>query len=830
MTPANGRAFRKRVEEVSDLILTGHEHDVTLRTQRGSRGEVNIYLEGGALQENDDPSQSAFNAILLDTELRRQKVYRFAWDVAIYAASPPDPSWEEYQVNRLRSIGEFEPTEGMRTFLNDLGISIAHPARGPLALPDIFVYPDLKEAVYRPRDVAHSVRGEWLIELVSRVERLLITGTDKAGKSTLAKRLFCDYLASGFVPVLLDGTQGKFYGDDRALTAFAAEFDKQYGERSAQRYRQLDRSRRVVIVDNFDRIRLRKSSLHWVLHQMVHFAGHVILLANDVAQQVAEIVGDALITEGEAAFAHYRIQPFGHVRRNELIEKWFALDDTAADNQEELARRIVEAKQIMDTAIGRNFVPSYPVMLLPVLQALQHNEQINTNASTYGYFYELLIRRTLAAGSTREALDVKLGYLTFLAQAMFMSGKTQFTEQELREMHRQYEEHYLLPVQFRELMGDLIRSHVLEERQGHYAFSYAYIYYYFVASYLRDHLTEPAVQQMISQLARRLHEEDSANILLFLAHLSKDRFIINQMIDTAEALFAHVPRAELRPETSPLHAVDARSPLVYVDRGPGEARREQLAEIDQFEEAVRQRRNGQDQPDTPLMAARPEETRDDLDRELAATNEYLQQIGVAFRTLQILGQLLKNFVGTMDGATKRTLADKCIDLGLRTMGSLFGVVEQRGQDYLHTVMESIRQDDPDITEPDVLAKAKESLAGLVVLAAYGMVKRISHAIGSPHLSQVYRLLEAADDAPAMGLVHISLELDQFAQFPEDDIRRLTRDLGGNPLAMQVLRGLVVNHFHIFDLRFDLKQRICALLGVKYRQSLGSNERAKLIRG
>jgi hypothetical protein len=28
----------------------------------------------------------------------------------------------------------------------------------------------------------------------------------------------------------------------------------------------------------------------------------------------------------------------------------------------------------------------------------------------------------------------------------------------------------------------------------------------------------------------------------------------------------------------------------------------------------------------------------------------------------------------------------------------------------------------------------------------------------------------------------------------------------------------------------LKQRICALLGVKYRQSLGSNERAKLIRG
>jgi len=50
LTPTNGRAFRERVQEVSDLILTGHEHETALRTQRGIDGEVNMYLEGGALQ------------------------------------------------------------------------------------------------------------------------------------------------------------------------------------------------------------------------------------------------------------------------------------------------------------------------------------------------------------------------------------------------------------------------------------------------------------------------------------------------------------------------------------------------------------------------------------------------------------------------------------------------------------------------------------------------------------------------------------------------------------------------------------------------------------
>jgi len=49
-SPQNGRELRKRVEEFSDIVLTGHEHDFTVRAQRGGRGEVNTYLEGAALQ------------------------------------------------------------------------------------------------------------------------------------------------------------------------------------------------------------------------------------------------------------------------------------------------------------------------------------------------------------------------------------------------------------------------------------------------------------------------------------------------------------------------------------------------------------------------------------------------------------------------------------------------------------------------------------------------------------------------------------------------------------------------------------------------------------
>src|SRR5205807_9361756 len=52
LATTNARNFRKAIEESSDVVLTGHEHDFTKKTVTGLIGEVNQYIEGGALQEH----------------------------------------------------------------------------------------------------------------------------------------------------------------------------------------------------------------------------------------------------------------------------------------------------------------------------------------------------------------------------------------------------------------------------------------------------------------------------------------------------------------------------------------------------------------------------------------------------------------------------------------------------------------------------------------------------------------------------------------------------------------------------------------------------------
>jgi hypothetical protein len=806
LQPDNLRAFRNRVEEVSDIILTGHDHDFAKRHTRGERGEVNLYIEGCALQQAAAPNDSAFNCILLDSETKRQRVLCLKWNGARYSETKPQAEWEPYQVNRLRARDKFEVLPEFAAYLEDPGITLGHLQKTKLSLSDVFVHPDLREVIYKQSVTPDIIRGDGLLDFVATEGRVLITGAEKAGKTSLAKRLFRTYFDKGYVPLLLDGAELRVFDDDRTYNEFEKNFAVQYQAEAADAYKQLDRDRRVLIVDDFHKLRLRRASLDAALAQMSHFSGRVILLAHDLAQQVNELVGSAPSRIGAKAFPHYRIQPFGHARQNELAEKWFSMARHPSEDDEAFSRKIIDAKRMMDTAIGRNFVPSYPIFILPILQAQEAHQNIDINASTYGYFYELLIRRALALGSTREGFDVKLGYLTHLAYSLFANKTPELTDRELRRIHADYEAVYALDVSFAAIVSDFAACGILEERGDKYYFKYKYYYYYFVASYLRDHIQDEPIQRQVATLADTLHEEDSANILLFLAHLSKHPVVVEQMLRRAAAVFTEATASKLSADESPLPELDKTLEEIVYEETP-EQREKYLRRLDQLDQ---------------------ERARAEEDEAFRQSSEYISKIGVAFRTLQILGQIVKNFPGSMPGEQKRAITRACYNVGLRTLGSLLGALKLTKDEFVRSFVEAIRADDPHLNDEELSKRARETVHGLTHIGAYGMVKRISHAVGSPHLKQVYDSLSKEDPSPAVALIHASLQLDQAQSFPEDEVEDLGKRFDENPLASRVLKSLVINHFHLFTVKYDTKQHICSKLGIPYKPLQAADPRVRLV--
>jgi hypothetical protein len=814
LSPDNGRAFRKRVEEISDIILTGHEHDYTQRQQRSNKGESNIYIEATALQDSYSDVQSGFNLILVDAASKRQKVFNYKWSGDLYVVTTPTPQWEDYQVNKIRSNKDLEVSEDFHKHLEDPGVSLSHPTKGVLTLSDIFVYPDLLEVSYRPLEAPQIHGGDTLVQRILEENRVLITGPEKSGKTCLAKRLFSDFRKQGFVPALVDGASVLLHGDDRDYQKLAELVASQYRTHNIETIKQLDRVRRVLIVDNFHRLKTKKSTMQKIVKELTNFAGRVVVIANDVVHQINELLEAGELSEDLLVFKQYRIQQYGHVKRNELAERWFGLDPDVAADSSLFARRLIEVKRVTDTVIGRNFVPAYPVYILPLLQAQEHNQQIDLNASTYGYFYELLIRRALAQGASRETFDIKLGYLAFLAYAVFSGNIVETNESTLRRIHSAYEERYAIEVSFREMVDSLLRSQILDEINGVYCFKYSYIYYYFVASYLRDAINDPLqeeqVKSKIRDMSRHLDEENNANILLFLAHLSKHPFIVERMLESAESVFSAFPRADLELKFGSQGGSETDSiQTVYEEKPTKQSRAEYLRQLDHVDAKRESRREMQDV--------------------ITEFDDAFKRYSAAFKTLQILGQMAKNFPGSMEGRQKRQIVDACYGIGLRTLGSVFKEIEANREDFVRHIEEMLREDDPRLDAEGLHRKAILSLYGMIHSISYGTIRRISNAVGSPALSQIHDFIWSGSQSAAIDLIHASIRLDQAnIPFPQELVEQLNVKLKDNQVALRILRGLVVNHFHLFEGRFTLKQRICSKLGIAYKPLQRTDPRARLV--
>ena len=234
------------------------------------------------------------------------------------------------------------------------------------------------------------------------------------------------------------------------------------------------------------------------------------------------------------------------------MSQWCALDGASVDG-ETLAFNIAKAKRLIDTAMTNNVIPSYPLFMLPLLQAYSSGDQVDLHASTYGYYYELLIRRALARGATKESFDLQISYLSWIAYRRSGTSTDRLSERELRGVHTAFEEDRLITLPLVPLLRQFERAEVIVTDGTDYRFAYPYIYYYFVASYVRDRITEPSIVALVRKLADDVGNEDSANIILFLAHLSKDPVVSDNLLRVARQSFSHRQSAVLTPKSESSH-------------------------------------------------------------------------------------------------------------------------------------------------------------------------------------------------------------------------------------------------------------------------------------
>ena len=806
------RDLQRRLEGVSDIILTGHEHVESRRTQTVGSGETNQFIEGGALQIGIS-TESEFNVLVVDTETRQQRFIRFAWETDLYVPTH-EGEWETFQVNRLRARQDYEPLPDFCQFIEDPGATFDKPGVGRPTLSQLFVYPDLRRISLKSGDSTPPVGSAVLFDGYEPPS-LLISGAEQSGKTALAKSVFTRLRERGFVPVYIDGASFSPQRGDRLYEQLYRKFVDEYGPASEDKYRQLERPRRVLIIDNFHKIRLQAGESERLLDTLERFAGRVVLFTNDLAHALGEILKAEAVIEERASFAHYRIMPFGYSKRIDLTTRWFTLGGKLDDEQ--LARRLTEAEDRMEVVLGKNFVPAFPIFLLALLQGLESASQADVVASTYGYFYEIFIKSTLAKHSTNAQVNVRYTYLTHLAWRMYRNGALEITEGDLETFHNEYVATFDLSLPYRDIKVDLLDRLVLWHHSDSYGFKYQFFYYYFVARYITRLLTSERAEAtaVIDDLTSNLDDEEKANVLLFVVHLSPDPMIVEKMIATAKGQFAECDIARLEADVDFLNEF-AELPLEldYQEAPFTENRREMAAHRDRLDRATDER-------------AVAKETEAQVQHEFDAMQRMLNRLLTGLKTLQILGQVLKNHPASFLGELKERAAVECFSLGFRVLGNMLTMLREGRTEIVQQSIEAIRAERPHEDDERVLRLANSVVFGLGLLGSFGIIKRIGNAVGSPELAKTYA--RVADALPFLStrLANMSIRLDG-AEFPRGELIKLAEEVEDGLLTSKLLRWLVFSHVNLFPTNFRDRQQVFEAVGITYRESLGANPARKLL--
>ena len=201
---------------------------------------------------------------------------------------------------------------------------------------------------------------------------------------------------------------------------------------------------------------------------------------------------------------------------------------------------------------------------------------------------------------------------------------------------------------------------------------------------------------------------------------------------------------------------------------------------------------------------------------------------MAFKSIQILGQILRNYPGSLEAGMKLTIAKESYSLALRSLKVMFNAVEQGREDLVHFLSDLLRERYPKWSDERVSARVSKFVFALAEGLAFVVTKHVADSVGDEALTLTYDTLLTENPSMPARVIDLAIRLFHFSQFPEAETISLYRDVHKNPFVAQLIRRHVWFYFYIMPARYDLVRSICAQLNIELHPAIIADERPKLI--
>jgi len=721
-----------------------------------------------------------------------------------------------------------EFTDEFQKEINQLGIGLIHPDKEKIEFDDIYTCPDLK-----PINIKSSkqrfTRYKNLNDIIERNAKsfnIMLLGDDVSGKSSALKYLTKWLYYKGFIPIMIDGKDIK---NNIRVDAIIKKVKKQFGKQYTSDVEfeiilEKDANKFVILIDDFH-LCTKKKNKYWyyLLKNIQPKFGNLILTGATYTPL------NTLLSDSEEPvnvfeeFDIYILQAFGPKLRYKIANKWSSLGIDFPDLEK---NNILEKTDVyvsyIEQIIGKGYVPSYPLYILTLLQASNSQRLQNPQYSIHGFYYELLINTSLSkAVNDSDDIGVFNNLLSHIAYYFFLNRKTKISKDEFELVVKGFIDEMDIEDRFSTniLLRTLSEAKLLNVN-SHIYFYPKYVYYFFVAKYLANNLNShderkaDDSREIISKLSKRLYHNEFSSIIIFLTHLSKDKFIINELLTNSSKIFDEFTITKLEDDVKQINdLIEGLPEKVLKLMTVTKAREEQL----DFQEEISfaEQELMQEESENPCH----------YDDDLMNIN-FIEQLTLAMNTIEILGQIAKKYWGEIDGSLKLKIATETYFLGLRTM-SLSTKIILNNQDTLIGLLKSSIEkkmikdkhiaSDFDIKE-HVKSDANQYLFNLAFLMTYGMIKRVSNSIGSKKISGTLSKIVESYPYNSVKLIDVSVKLDYRYSFPWEELEDKNY-ITPNRLSYLIKQSLITHYLYMYETDHEQKIKIADKFNIKVKDQL-----------
>ena len=787
----NNKRFNKYILQTSNMALYGHEHTSSSSQVRDVFESDSISeFQGGALclDRQGNPRSSSFNSFVLDMDTFECTVRNYVYSDGLYVHRKE----ETVDLNRERKTDEFRHSADFLKSLRKMSIPIHNSENVKMTLDEFFVYPDLERMNTRQIKVDEDFTDSSSIIDDKQYKLVMLEGDDQSGKTSLLNMYYLSFVDKYMYPLFVKGKAINENLDKVLATAFV----DQYNGEDKEKYAQYDKEHKVLLVDNFDECQLNDTLKKKVIDQMLDRFSKVIITTKE-----NEGVSSSYFLMEKKETLMARIKPLGHVKRNVLVKKFYKTYDVNASTMQQQAQleQVKAGFDMVENFLGKEYMPSYPIYILSILLSNTKLQGSTLEQTAYGYCYEALITCALmTCVDDKTKIDRYYNVLMNLAYHIYKNNGKPISEEDFQCFYENYQNIYHAQG-YKETKTNLLKCNLLRCTDDYYyKFSYNYIYYFLVAKYMADNIHDKKGQDDIMDLCVNIHDEQKANILIFIAHhIKAPQFIESTQLALITALEKEKP--------------------VSLDRNDDYYKLVNELCENLKKEIVAPNVKINPEKEREKMLQKRDENEKMLSKEKVDPNQIPEEIlnmDKSLRSIEVVGQIVKNRQGSLPKTEIKTMVKEMYETAFRTISYFGAFIESEKSQLIEDVIKNKKEGD---TNDEIKKKIDSFFEVTSLNFCLFVFSKIIKSVGNKELRSTFTQIATEMGTPAAKLVSFSM-ITCFSRIAIPDLETIVEELRENPVAMSIIRARVRSYLYNNYVPYNDRQKIINTVNLNPRDN------------